>query len=123
MRIHLIFAVLVLTATHLGAQATPLTRAIRLEHFEEARRHITPELVNQPDRGGYHPLAYAVYAGDKRLIEALLEAGADPDAVASNAKTALYVAANLADVEAMKLLHRHGAIRPPFGGMVQAFEK
>jgi hypothetical protein len=40
--------------------STPLTRTIRLEKFDEAKKLITSENVNQPDKGGYHPLSYAI---------------------------------------------------------------
>jgi len=92
---------------------TQLTRAIRLEKFDEAQKHITPELVNKMDQGQYHPLTYAVYTGNNELIEALLKAGADPNVVEHNGKTGLYVAANLANTKGLKLLHQYGAKRPP----------
>lgn len=92
--------------------STPLTRAIRLERFEEAAKLATKEWVNQPDRGGYHPLTYAAYTCNNGLMEALLEAGADPAKVELNGKTALYVTANLANLEGLELLHRHKAKVP-----------
>jgi len=93
-------------------RTTPLTLAIRLEKFNEAKKHITPELVNQKDQGKYHPLTYAVYTGNNELIEALLKAGADANVIEHNGKTALYVAANLNNAEGIKLLHQYGATYP-----------
>jgi ankyrin repeat protein len=109
----IILCLLALTTLPLQAQLTPLTRAIRLEKFEEAKKHITPELVNKMDQGQYHPLTYAAYTGNNDLIESLLKAGANPNVVEHNGKTALYVAANLANTEGLRLLHQHGAKRPP----------
>jgi len=105
-------ALFLLLASTLHADTTPLTRAIRLENFEEAKKHITPELVNKRDDGSYHPLTYAVYTGNKELVEALLKAGANPNTVEHNGKTALHVAANLAYTEIIVILHQHGALLP-----------
>lgn len=113
MRIQLALAGFILSIAPFHAQTTPLTKAIRLENFEEAKKHSTPELVNQPDQGKYHPLTYAACTGNNELMEALLKAGADPNVVEHNGKTALYVAANLANVEGIKLLRQHGAKYPP----------
>lgn len=96
-----------------AVSTTPLTRAIRLEKFDEACKLIDKQAVNQPDAGGYHPLTYAAYTGDNQLMETLLKAGADPNVVEANGKTTLYVAANLANTGGMELLHRHGAALPP----------
>jgi len=109
----LISIIFLLSALWINAQTTPLTKAIRLEKFDDAKKHITPELVNKMDQGQYHPLTYAVYTGNNELIESLLKAGADPNIVEHNGKTALYVAANLANTQGLKLLHKHGAKRPP----------
>lgn len=83
-----LFTLLTLT---LQAQITPLTRAIRLEKFDEAKKYITPELVNKIDQGKYHPLTYAAYTANNDLIEALLKAGANPNTIEHNGKTALSV--------------------------------
>ncbi len=108
----LLATLLLLTHLNLLAATTPLTKAIRMEKFAEAKKHLTPELVNKPDDGLYHPLTYAVYTGNTDLVEALLKAGANPNTVEHNGKTALYVAANLANPHAIRLLHKHGAKYP-----------
>lgn len=111
--IFLICLIPLLSILALHAQTTPLTQAIRLEKFEEAPKYITPELVNKADAGRYHPLTYAVYTSNNELIEALLKAGAKADTVEHNGKTALYVAANFNNVQAIELLAKHGATYPP----------
>jgi hypothetical protein len=40
-----------------------------LEKFEEAKKHLTPELVNKMDQGLYHPLTYTAYTVNNDLIE------------------------------------------------------
>ena len=94
----------------LAVQATPLTTAIRLERFQEAQKLLTPELVNAKDSGLYHPLTYAVYTGNADFVEALLKAGADPNIVEHNGRTALYVAAILGDADMIRLLEKNGAV-------------
>ena len=91
---------------------TALTRAIRLEKIPEAMKLLSKESVNQADAGGYHPLTYAVYTGDVDLVGALLKAGADPNTVEANGKTALYAAADLAHTEIITLLAKGGAKMP-----------
>ena len=108
-----ILSAFALLSLPLHAQLTPLTEAIRLEKFDEAKTHTSPELVNKMDQGKYHPLTYAAYTGNNELIEALLKAGANPNTVEHNGKTALYVVANLANPKGIKLLHQHGAKLPP----------
>ena len=93
--------------------STPLTRMIRLEKFDEAKKLITSENVNQPDKGGYHPLSYAAYTANNEIIEALLKAGANPNVVETNGKTALYITANMANVRGIELLHQYKAKLPP----------
>lgn len=96
----------------LQAATTPLTKAIRLEQFDEAKKHITAELINKPDDGKYHPLTYAVYTGNNELIASLLKAGAKPNTIEHDTKTALYIAAQLNRSDAINLLHKHGAKYP-----------
>lgn len=93
--------------------STPLTRAIRLEKINEISELISGETVRIPDGGGYHPLSYAAYTGNNKVMEALLKAGADPNVVEANGKTALYITANQANVEGIKLLHTYNTTLPP----------
>jgi ankyrin repeat protein len=111
----------------LAEATTPLTRAIRVEDFPEAMRHINRRLVNRPDADGFHPLTYAVWTGNQKLVEALLEGGADPGTVEHEGTTALHVAARGNHPAIIDLLHRHGATypvgdtsRPPAAAAVRA---
>ena len=107
-----VLASLVLTTFSVAAQFTPLTRAIRTETFSKVIENLTPQLVNQPDRGGYHPLTYAVFTGNPKLVEALLKADAKPNITENNGRSPLSVAANCGNPEIIALLHRYGATLP-----------
>ena len=108
----ILLALLALTTLSLQAQLTPLTRAIRLEKFEQAKKHITPELVNKMDQGQYHPLTYATYTRNQQLVKALLDGGADPNIIEHDGATALSIAAQLRLPEMIKTLHQAGATYP-----------
>lgn len=121
LRILLGCAAIICHSTSLYAdQTTPLTHAIRLEKFDEAQKHITSDLVNKADDGKYHPITYASFTGNNELIKSLLKAGADPSVVEHNGKSPLYVAANFANIEGIKLLHKHGAKVPPIDALSPA---
>ena len=68
------------TKTPVGT--TPLTKAIRLEKFKEAKKHITPELVNKMDQSQYHPLTYATYTRNA-AIKAFLRFGSSSPKMSS----------------------------------------
>jgi ankyrin repeat protein len=106
---------------------TALTHAIRIEDVAPALKSITPELVNQPDLGGYHPLTYAAYTGKPELVDALLKGGANPNVVEQDGTTALFVAALHDQPEMIRALKKHGAKYPardlhrqPVGAAVRA---
>lgn len=105
-----LFCVLVVRGN--AETTTPLTKAIRLENYADAKKQTKKSLVNLKDAGGYHPLSYAVFTGNDGLVEHLLKAGANPNQVEENKKTPLYVAANLGRPDLVELLHRYGATYP-----------
>ncbi len=117
-RLCLLLAVAGLTLPALGQAdravpaTTALTHAIRTEDLAAALRNITPELVNQADLGGYHPLTYAAYTGKPELVEALLKGGADPNLTEPDGTTALFAAAQYEQPEMIRALQRHGAKYP-----------
>ena len=67
---------------------------------------------------GASPVCFAVRSGSHGALEALLDAGADPDAP-WDSKTALYEAARLDDTIACRLLLEHGA-KPADEAMIAA---
>lgn len=64
--------------------------------------------VNQPDRRGFTPLYYAALWENKALARELMARGADPNAIASNGWTPLYLAlfarGNLTDFSMLEIL-------------------
>ena len=55
------------------------------------------------------PLALAATNGNPAMIQALLEAGADPNTAMPEGETVLMTAARTGKVEALRLLAHHGA--------------
>ena len=106
----------------LRAQTTPLTRAIRLEKFDEAKAHLNDELVNRKDAGGETPLQYAIYTGNASMIKALLAAGADPSLADDKGRNPLYTVSTTGDVEIAKLLIEAGAELPDVDSVYQPIE-
>ena len=70
-----------------------------------------PADADQENPQRVRPLHSAVAAGDLEAAEALLEAGADPDAVQQGGYTPLLAAAHSDDPKMAALLLRHGADR------------
>jgi ankyrin repeat protein len=70
-----------------------------------------PADADQENPARVRPLHSAVAARDHEAAEALLEAGADPDAVQQGGFTPLLAAAHHDDPEMVALLLRHGADR------------
>jgi ankyrin repeat protein len=68
-----------------------------------------PADADQENPARVRPLHSAVAARDRESAEALLEAGADPDAVQQGGFTPLLAAAHSDDPEMVALLLRHGA--------------
>lgn len=60
---------------------------------------------------GRTPLIYAVEANEIQAVQALLEAGADPNAAYANGVTALETADGEGFAQVAKLLLKHGAVR------------
>ncbi|QDZ23878.1 ankyrin repeat domain-containing protein [Chloropicon primus] len=61
-----------------------------------------------PDTSGVTPLIASVAAGDKRIVNLLLEAGANPNALAMNGATALHIAASMDDASLITSLVNKG---------------
>ncbi|MDR2113370.1 MAG: ankyrin repeat domain-containing protein, partial [Candidatus Accumulibacter sp.] len=58
---------------------------------------------------GWPPLVYAAYNGHAEIIDYLIGQGAEVDAKAENGSTALFFAARLGHIEAVKTLLKHRA--------------
>jgi ankyrin repeat protein len=67
----------------------------------------------KPDRGGRTPLHYAALENDLEKIDALLDAGADPNAADWQGFTPLHFAAQQWSVQAAKILLDRGAAVDP----------
>src|SRR4029453_19455025 len=65
--------------------------------------------VKAANRYGITPLYLACVNGNAVIIERLLKAGADANAVATEGETALMTAARTGNVDAVKVLLAHGA--------------
>lgn len=65
--------------------------------------------IDPRDRDGYTPLYRAIWLGNLKAAELLLELGADVNVKVSDGKTPMHSAARRGDVAAMELLKKHGA--------------
>ena len=70
-----------------------------------------PQAANQANSAGYRPLSYAARKGFTRIVELLLQRGADPNASETDAPRglALYEAVANDHLDCVKLLLEHGA--------------
>jgi ankyrin repeat protein len=88
----------------------PLANAILSGNIEEVRRHLEAGVdPNQPipEKDGY-PLHFAAHSYAK-LIQLLIEHGADVNVRDGDGKTPLHIAAIIPYVEGMQVLIEHGA--------------
>jgi len=91
-----------MTALHWAAQRGDVELA-RMLLYAGANVRATTRL------GGYTPLLMASKAGDKAMIEALVNAGADPNTPTTNGTTPLMLAAASGHADAVNVLADHGA--------------
>jgi len=94
----------------LGEAVSPLIAAARAGNVEEIKRLAAARVdLNEP--GGVNhwtPLMHAVHKNQAAALEALIEAGAQVNAVSGNT-TALILAAGYGETDIVKLLLDHGA--------------
>ena len=116
---------------HGGAPPTPKVRnggdhtLAERERFVSVQRYALPAdplniengvVESKRDRGGRTPLHYAALENDARKIDALLDAGADPNAADRQGFTALHFAAQQWSVQAAQILLDRGAAVDPVNG-------
>lgn len=70
-----------------------------------------PESINAYSPDGFYPLGLAAFFGHSKIVEYLIDAGADVNQVADNAlKVApIHAAVSNGDIEIVKMLLEHGA--------------
>jgi len=92
-------------------RATPLLRAVEFRRFEVAKYLLSHGAKADPeDRDKGTPLMHAAYLGDSRMVQLLLDAGADPNKQESRYRdTPLTFAAWKGHEEVVKLLLNAGA--------------
>ena len=89
-----------------------LYRAAMLGNVEEVTRLLSSGMVDvNCIKGEYHstPLWVASFMGKKKVVELLLERGADPDETDINGRTPLWVAANSGKTDVVQMLLDGGA--------------
>lgn len=88
-----------------------LFNAINKNDYELTKYLIeqNPDLVNCQDQEGATPLFYAVAYGDNRILDLLLQLGAEPDLADNFGNTPLRIAVDFNQYEAAQLLLQHGA--------------
>jgi ankyrin repeat protein len=104
-------AALVLFALRPQPVPTPLGAAAAHGDVERLHQLAAPGTLDQPGAGGFTPLDWAAREGQTAAIEALLAAGANPDAYdrGINGWTALHHAIHRRQPAAVAVLLAHGA--------------
>uniref|UniRef100_A0A7E4UPQ6 Protein kinase domain-containing protein n=1 Tax=Panagrellus redivivus TaxID=6233 RepID=A0A7E4UPQ6_PANRE len=73
---------------------------------DDARRR---SLLHNTTRSGFSPLHIAIYKNDKRVVEKLLKAGADPNVFRETVPPPLHLAAMIGNVDIIDALVKNGA--------------